>query len=181
MALKATIYKAELNVADMDRHVYDDFSLTIARHPSETDERMMLRVLAFALHAGQRLEFGRGISTDDEPDLWQKSLSGEIDLWIDLGTPDESLLRKACGRSGQVVLYCYGDRAVPIWWGKISNNLQRFDNLQVLQIDDDCMGLLGALSASNMQLQCTIQDGEAMLSASHGNSASIQVAPAKLL
>ncbi len=181
MALKSSIYKAGLNVADMDRQVYDDFNLTIARHPSETDERMMLRVLAFALHASERLEFGRGISTDDEPDLWQRSLSGEIELWIDLGTPDASRLRKACGRSESVVLYCYGNRAVPVWWEKISGDLQRFSNLQVVCIADDSMRQLGALSAANMQLQCTIQDGEAMFSGSHDGGVSIQIAPVKLL
>jgi uncharacterized protein YaeQ len=181
MALKSTIYKAELNVADMDRQVYGDFSLTIARHPSETDERMMLRVLAFALHAGDRMEFGRGISTDEEPDLWQKSLSGEIELWIDLGTPDESRLRKACGRAETVMLYCYGGRAVPIWWEKISPQLGRFNNLEVFSIDDKTLGELAGLAAANMKLQCTVQDGEVMLTASHGGSATIQVAPEKLL
>lgn len=182
MALKSTIFKAELNVADMDRQVYDDFSLTIARHPSETDERMMLRVLAFALHASERLEFGRGISTDDEAALWRKSLSGEIELWIELGTPDESRLRKACGRSDTVVLYCYGDRAVPIWFDKVSPGLKRCNNLQVFRIDDSSMQELGGISAANMQLQCTIQDGEAMLSSSHnGSEGSLQIAPHKML
>ena len=99
MALKSTIYKAKLNVTDMDRHVYQEFPLTIACHPSETELRMMLRVLAFAMHADARLEFGRGISTDNEPDLWQKSLTDDIELWIDLGAPDESRIRKACGRA----------------------------------------------------------------------------------
>jgi uncharacterized protein YaeQ len=181
MALKSTIFKAELNVADMDRQVYGDFNLTIARHPSETDERMMLRILAFALHAGERLEFGRGISTDDEPALWRKSLSGEIELWIELGTPDESRLRKACGRSDAVALYCYGDRAVPIWFEKVSAGLTRCNNLRVFSIDDSSMQELGALSAATMQLQCTIQDGEAMLNSSHGDGASIQIAPRALL
>jgi uncharacterized protein YaeQ len=181
MALKSTIFKAELNVADMDRQVYGDFNLTIARHPSETDERMMLRILAFALHAGERLEFGRGISTDDEPALWRKSLSGEIELWVELGTPDESRLRKACGRSDAVVVYCYGDRAVPIWFDKISAGLQRFNNLQVFCVNDAAMQELGAISAANMQLQCTIQDGEAMLNSSHGEGASMQIAPTVLM
>ena len=94
MALKSTIFKMDLNVADLDRQVYGDFPLTLARHPSETDERMMLRVLAFALHAGDQLTFGRGISTDDEPDLWQKDLTGTIELWVDLGAPDPDRLRK---------------------------------------------------------------------------------------
>ena len=105
MALKATIFKADLQIADMDRHYYGDHALTIARHPSETDERMMVRLLAFALHAHDMLAFGRGLSADDEPDLWQKDLTGAIDLWIDVGQPDEKRMLKACGRSSRVVVY----------------------------------------------------------------------------
>src|SRR5690242_18259904 len=105
MALKATIFKADLNIADMDRDYYGDHALTIARHPSETDERMMVRVFAFARHAHERLQFTKGLSADDEPDLWQKSLSDEIELWIDVGQPDEKRVRKACNRSQRVALY----------------------------------------------------------------------------
>ena len=129
MALKATIFKATLSIADMDRHYYADHHLTLARHPSETDERMMIRLLAFALNASDRLEFTRGLSTDDEPELWQKSLSDEIELWIELGLPEESRLRKACNRAREVVLYTYGGRAVPLWWNKHQSKLARFDNL----------------------------------------------------
>lgn len=177
MALKSTIFKADLNVADLDRQVYGDFNLTIARHPSETDERMMLRVLAFALHAGERLEFGRGISTGDEPDLWQKDLSGNIELWIDLGTPDDSRLRKACGRADAVVVYSYGNRAVPVWWEKVSDRLARCKNLTVYSVDDQSLAQLAAISTASMKLQCTVQDGEAMFS---GPEASVQVAPSVL-
>ncbi|MDC1438529.1 YaeQ family protein, partial [Planktomarina temperata] len=99
MAQKSTIYKAELSVSDMDRHYYETHKLTVAKHPSETYERMMLRLLAFALHASERLEFSKGISTDDEPDLWEKSLNGETDLWIALGLPSEKLLRQSCGKA----------------------------------------------------------------------------------
>src|SRR5512147_3279852 len=105
MALKSTIFKAELQISDMDRNYYGSHSLTIARHPSETDERMMVRLLAFALHANEGLAFGRGLSTDDEPDLWQRDLTGAIRLWIDVGLPDEKLLRRACGRADEVVVY----------------------------------------------------------------------------
>ena len=115
MALKATIFKAALQIADMDRGYYAEHPLTIARHPSETDERMMLRVLAFALHAGPGLAFGRGLSTDDEPDLWQRDLTGAIRLWIDVGLPDEKLVRRACGRADEVVVYAYG-RGADLWW-----------------------------------------------------------------
>ena len=87
MAQKATIYKVELSVSDMDRHYYETHKLTVAKHPSETDERLMVRLIAFALNAREQLEFSRGLSTDDEPDLWEKSLSGEIDLWVTLGLP----------------------------------------------------------------------------------------------
>jgi uncharacterized protein YaeQ len=178
MAQKSTIFKAKLNVADMDRQVYGDFSLTLARHPSETDERMMLRLLAFALHAGEQLEFGKGISTDDEPDLWQKSLSGEIDLWIELGTPDPDRIRKACGRAREVVLYAYGRRAVPVWWEKHGAALRRFDNLKIFEISGDSCEQLAAMVQGSMLLQCTITDGEAWLTC---GDQSVNVKPAPLL
>jgi uncharacterized protein YaeQ len=119
MALKATIFKAELSVADIDRGVYGDHTLTIARHPSETDERMMVRLLAFALHADERLEFGRGLSAEDEPDLVRRDLTGTLEQWIDVGLPDEREVRKACGRAREVIVYAYGGRAVPLWWDKV--------------------------------------------------------------
>jgi uncharacterized protein YaeQ len=154
----------------MDRQVYEDHNLTIACHPSETASRMMLRILAFALQSGERLEFGRGISADDEPDLWRKSLIGDIDLWIDLGTPDESRIRKACGRSAQVLIYCYGDRAVPIWWQKVSATASRFKNLQIYQIDDEAYDALATMTAPGMTLQCTISDGTIFLTDDNGDS-----------
>ena len=88
MAIKATIFKVNLQIADMERHYYQDYALTLARHPSETDERMMVRLLAFALHAHEYLEFGQGMTADDEADVWQKDLTGAIELWIDVGMPD---------------------------------------------------------------------------------------------
>jgi uncharacterized protein YaeQ len=132
MALKATIFKAELNIANMDRHYYQTHALTIARHPSETDERMMVRLLAFALHAGDALQFSKGLSDDDEPDLWQKDLIGGIELWIDLGQPDEKRIRKACGRARQVVIYSYSGSSADIWWRQTGEQLQRFANLTVI-------------------------------------------------
>ena len=114
MALKATIYKAAVQVADIDRGYYADHELTLARHPSETEPRLMLRLLAFALNAAEGLEFGRGISTDDEPDLWQRDATGRILHWIDLGLPDERRLRRAAGRADRVTLYAYGRRSLRI-------------------------------------------------------------------
>ncbi len=163
MALKATIFKADLQIADMDRNYYQPHILTMARHPSETDERMMVRLLAFALHADEALSFTKGLSSDDEPDLWLKNLSDEIDLWIDIGQPDEKRIRKACGRAKQVAVYCYSSRSAAIWWEQNSSKLQRFDNLRVVNIQNDTSKLLANLAQRNMQLQCTIQDGQVWL------------------
>jgi uncharacterized protein YaeQ len=113
-----TIYRAELQVSDMDRHYYASHALSLAQHPSETDERLMVRLLAFALFADERLAFGRGLSSDDEPDLWRSSLSGEIEQWIDLGQPDEARIRRACGRAREVVVIGYSGRAFDLWWEK---------------------------------------------------------------
>ena len=161
MAPKATIYKAELQISDMDRGHYATHALTLARHPSETDERLMVRLLAFALHAGERLEFGRGLGTADEPDVWRKSLSGDLELWLDLGQPDEQRIRKAFGRARQVVVVTYSGRSADIWWEKIAAGLQRSKNLTVIDIPAPTVQALATLAERNMQLQCLIQDGHA--------------------
>jgi uncharacterized protein YaeQ len=158
MALKATVFKANLQIADMDRHYYHDHSLTIARHPSETDERMMVRVLAFALNAHEALAFGKGLSTDDEPALWQKDLTGAIELWIDVGMPDEKDIRKACGRAARVIIYSYGGRSADLWWEQNRGKLERIKNLAVINLLAATTQALARLAQRTMQLQCTIQD-----------------------
>jgi uncharacterized protein YaeQ len=160
VALKATICKAVLQIADMDRSYYGDHSLTIAQHPSETAERMMVRLLAFALHADDALAFGKGLSTDDEPDLWRKDLTGAIALWVDVGLPDEKRIRKACGRAGEVLVYCYGGHAVRLWWEQSRDKLSRMRNLTVKAIDQPAGKALAALGGRNMQLSCSIQEGQ---------------------
>ncbi|MDP5053545.1 MAG: YaeQ family protein [Congregibacter sp.] len=177
MALKSTVFKVKLNIADLDRNVYDDFALSVARHPSETDARMMLRIAAFALHANEHLQFGRGISTDDEPDLWQKDLTSAIELWIELGTPDPDRLRKACGRAKQVLLYAYGERAVKVWWDKNAAALARFDNLAVFGVSDLELEGLKAFAAPGLALQCTISEGEILLTS---GQQSLQLKPVAL-
>ena len=163
MALKATIFKAELQVADMDRNYYHEHPLTIARHPSETDERMMLRVLAFALHASDALAFGKGLSADDEPDLWRKDLTGAIELWIDVGQPDEKRIRRACGRAGEVFVYSYGGQGAAIWWDQVQSKLERSGNLTVVSVQTSSSKALATLARRNMQLNCTIQDQQIWL------------------
>ena len=174
MALKATIFKADLQISDMDRNYYGSHSLTLARHPSETDERMMVRLLAFAIYASEALAFTKGISTDDEPDLWQKSLSDEIELWIEMGQPDERRIRKACARAKQVVLISFGGRSPEIWWRQIQDKLTRFENLRVINIPAESCAELSALATRSMQLQCSIQDGQIWLSA---NDTAVEITP----
>lgn len=160
MALKATIYKANLAIADMDRSYYANHDLTLACHPSETEQRLMLRLLAFAMFASDGLGFTKGISTEDEPDLWEKDLTGHITHWIELGVPEESRIRKGCNRSDQVTVISYGSRAAPVWWEKNRNKLQRFANLRVLFVEDDSVEPLAAMVQRTMTLQVTIQDGQ---------------------
>ncbi len=167
MAIKATVFKAALQIADMDRHYYADHALTLARHPSETDERMMVRLLAFALYASEALAFGKGLSGGDEPDLWQKDLTGAVECWIEVGLPDERVIRKASGRAARVVVVSYG-RAADIWWNENRDKLQRQSNLTVLNLPGEATQALAALTSRNMQLQCTIQEGYIMMTSDAG-------------
>ncbi|HKI60503.1 MAG TPA: YaeQ family protein [Mariprofundaceae bacterium] len=174
MAIKSTIFKAELQITDMDRHYYADHQLTMARHPSENDERMMVRLLAFILNASESLQFTKGLSTEDEPELWQKSMSDEIELWIDLGQPDEKRIRKACGRSRKVVICIYQYRSGKEWWERHQNRLARFDNLSIVALDDESVGALGRMAERSMRLQCTIQDRQLWLT---DGERSIEITP----
>ena len=160
MALGATICKAELNVIDMDRHYYQQHSLILAQHPSETDERLMVRLLVFALHASESLSFTKGLSTDDEPDLWQKSLTDDIELWIELGLPSEKRLKKACGRSQQVIVYTYGSGSAEQWWKQIQAPLKRFKNISVYHINTEITDALAKRVQRAMDVQISLQDGE---------------------
>jgi uncharacterized protein YaeQ len=162
MAIKATIFKADLQVADIDRGYYAGHALTMARHPSETDERMMVRLLAFALNAHAALAFGRGLSAEDEPDLWQRDLTGAIELWIDVGLPDEKELRRACGRADRVVVYAYGS-GVDVWWGQNGDRLKRNRNLRVFKLPSSTTRELARLARRNMNIQATIHDGQISL------------------
>ncbi|MEO5692713.1 MAG: YaeQ family protein [Usitatibacter sp.] len=160
MAIKATIFKVELQVSDLDRNYFETHALTIARHPSETDERMMVRILAFALNAHEYLEFGRGLSAEDEADLVKRDLTGSIELWIEVGLPDEREVRKASGRSREVKVYTYGGRAAAMWWAENRVALARLENLTVIDIE----AKVAHLAARNMSVQVTIQDGIVYLS-----------------
>ena len=164
MAIKSTVCKANVQIADMDRGLYATHQLTLARHPSETDERMMVRLLAFALqtpaddHDGA-LVFARGLSDTDEPDLWQHSLDGQLRHWIEVGQPDERRLARACGRADRVTLYVYSSAAA-IWWAGVQNKVARLANLAVWQLPSAQSRELAELADRSMQLQVTVEDGQ---------------------
>jgi uncharacterized protein YaeQ len=174
MALKATVHRATLQVSDLDRHYYATHTLTLAQHPSETDARVMVRVLAFGLFAEERLEFGRGISSDGEPDLWLRSLTGEIEHWIELGQPDEASVRRACGRARRVTVVGYSGRGFGPWWEKNAAALARCSNLSVVELPIGTAEALAPLLARGMDLQCLVQEGEVQLM---GEGGSVSVAP----
>jgi uncharacterized protein YaeQ len=178
MALKSTIYKAQVQLADMDRHVYADHALTLALHPSETEERLMVRLLAFALLAPVddrrgRLEFAKGLSDPDEPDLWQRDLTGQLVQWVEVGQPEERRLLKASGRAERVTIYAYS-AAASIWWQGLANRLARAANLAVWQIPAEQSQALAALAERSMQLQVTVQDGHVWVG---GRDSAVEVTP----
>lgn len=166
MAAGSTIYKVQLNVSDMDRNRYETYDLTLPQHPSETDERLMMRLVAFALNASERLVITKGIGGDDEPDLWEKNYGGEIELWIDLGQVDEKRLRKASGRSERVIVYTYNRKSAQAWWRQNGGAFGRFKNLESIHLNAEG---IEQLCERSMRLQCTISDGELSLHSDRGD------------
>ncbi len=174
MALSASIFKADIDISDLRRHYYQSHQLTLARHPSETDERMMLRLLAFALFADEQLSFTRGLSNDDEPDLWQRSLSGEIDLWLELGQPSDKRLRRARSQSPRVVIMTHGGRPAAQWWLEQGEQLGKQAWLTVVDIPSEQSQALASLAQRNMQLQFTVDEDSIWVSS---DSENLQICP----
>lgn len=174
MATKATIFRLDLQIADLDRNYFGNHALTLARHPSETDERMMVRALAFMSHADPALEFGKGLSAEDEPDLWRKDATGAITHWIMVGLPDEKRIRRACSRAVTVIVMSYGGRSAELWWQQNRTALERQDKLTVVDLPQTQTQELASLASRSMQIQCTVQEGELWLIA---NGKSLQISP----
>ena len=172
MALSSTIFKVQLDLSDLNRNHYQSYKLTLARHPSENDQRMMLRLIAFALFADEQLAFTKGISTTEEPDLWIKNYSGEIELWIDLGLPDEKRIRQAHSLAKNVVIFAYGDKSLITWRQQLDASIKRFPSLKIFHINDDDLKQLAGLAHKNMQLHCSIQDNEVFVG---NDSQSLQI------
>lgn len=177
MALKATIFKASVHLSDLDRHYYQHLKLTLAQHPSETEERMMARLLAYLFHADEKLTFAKGLSSDEEPDLWQKNYHDDIELWIELGTPSFERLRKASHKAQKVVVYTY-QHSAEVWWEKEARKLKTLDNLNIISLAPTSIASLTAWVQRTMELQCTIQDGALWLTCGESSST---IEPATLL
>ncbi len=163
MAEKATIYKANIQLADLDRNYYGDFNLTIALHPSETIERMLVRILAFCYCAAENLTFTRGLSTQDEPDLWLKHDDGRILEWIEVGQPTPERLKKASSQAGQVKLFAYG-RGMDIWWQANAQAFARLNKLNVYYFDSVELQQAASCVTKTMDLAVSITEGICYLS-----------------
>ncbi len=159
MALKSTINKATIHLSDMDRNYYDTIQLTIAQHPSENNRRMMIRLIAYVLNANENLQFGKGVSDEDEAAIWQINYSEEIELWIELGQLDEKRLKKACNRAKKVKLYCYGS-SVDTWWQQSKSKLDQFSKLSIESFSEETALALELLADRSMEFQVSIQDGQ---------------------
>ena len=168
MALRATIHKVELHISDADRNYYASHSLTLAKHPSETDERMMARVIAFSLQAQDNLVFSKGLSDTDEPDIWVKDLTDAIQLWIEIGQPEERRILKACGRSDQVIIFCYGGQTSKIWWQGIQHKVARAQNLRVIALPKEAIETRGKWGERGMTMHVNVEDGEMLISTEQG-------------
>ena len=184
MAIKATIFKANLQIADMERHYYQDHALTLAQHPSETDERMMVRLAALAIQAHQlndlcngdaTLAFGAGLSDPDDPDASLTDFTGRKRVWIEVGQPEDKPLTKACSKADSVIVYCF-NHAAEIWWKGIETKLSRLEKLQVWRIPTEASQALAQLAERSMQLQATVQEGAITLSSTQG---SVHVEPVR--
>jgi uncharacterized protein YaeQ len=182
LALKSTIFKASLAIADIDHGYYADHTLTLARHPSETDERMMIRLAALALNAHRvqtecggdaTLAFGAGLSNPEDPDVAMRDFTGRIRLWIEVGQPEDKPLAKACGKADQVHVYCF-HHAAEVWWRGIEGKLSRLQNLSVFRVPAIESQALAALAQRSMQLQATVQEGALMLG---DGTRSVQIEP----
>ena len=177
MAIKATIYKAELQISDINRGHYQNYSLTLARHPSETEERLMVRLLAFALNADSALQFTKGLCSDNEPELWLKQMDGRIDLWVDIGQLSEKRIHKACGLAEQMIIYTFHPRQADVWWLQLATTIERYRNLSVIHLAQESEGSpLADLAKRTMQLQVTIQDDHIWLTGS-GKDCRIRLLP----
>lgn len=170
MAEKATVCKANITLSDMDRNYYGEVNLTIAQHPSETAERLMVRLLAFCYCAHENLSFTRGLSSTDEPDIWLKSDDGRILEWIEVGQPAPDRLKKAQGVAQKVKVFVYG-RGMDVWWRTNAQALKNLGKVELYCFDADELQALTKLVGKTMNLTVSITESIAYISSETDNIA----------
>lgn len=178
MALKATIHKAHLRISNLDGNTYHDLQVTVAQHPSETEERVLVRLLAFIFHADPQLQFTKGLCVDEEPDLWQHSLDSEILLWIDVGLPSLKHLQKACQQSQKVLVYTYGGGRAEQWLKRQEAPLQAYSNLKISNFSPDSLEQCLPLLSRKMEWDCTIQENQLWL---NSGADSVSLEPERIM
>ena len=175
MALKPTIFKFNVSLSDLDRNRYEELALTVAQHPSETAERMIVRLLAYCLNAEEGLEFARGLSENDEPDLWRRSLDSRMLDWIEVGEPAAVRLRKASRLSERVLVYSFNTKS-EVWWQQTESSVARL-SVDVYRFPWESIQRLATMITRTMQMSVTISDSSLFVAAERGE---IEVALLKL-
>jgi uncharacterized protein YaeQ len=164
MALKATIFKAKISLSNLNIHFYDELTLTIARHPSENNLRMMSRILAYLLTAQEGPVFTKGISSDTEPDIWIVNHDGSVDHWIELGHLDERRIRQSSSKAKKVSIFSYQGNQSLSWFSSIENGLSRFNNLNIIHFSFPENQNIEDFAERGMNFSCNIEDDEMWLS-----------------
>lgn len=166
MATKPTIYKLKISLSDLNRNYYDTLSLTLAQHPSETLERMMVRTLAYCINAEEYLTFAKGLNSDDEPDIWAKTLDDQISLWIDVGEPSLERIKKASRQAHALKIYCFNSKA-DVWWTQAQAKISRI-NASIIQFQWEEIQALAAMVERTMEISVTITGDSAYVATERG-------------
>lgn len=166
MAQQATPYKVELNLTDLDRNVYENQRFTVARHPSETEERLAVRLIAYALWYDEHLAFGRGLSDVDEPALWQKSLDDRVLHWIEVGQPDAERITWCSRRTERFSLVAYGN--LRVWQNKVLDGVRSLKNLNVVGVGQEALEELARDLPRSIEWSVMISDGQLYITDERG-------------
>jgi len=168
MALTATIYNFDVDLADNDRGVYETLAVRVAQHPSESDEYLIARLLAYLLEYAEGIAFSRGVSEPDEPTISVRDLTGAVKAWIEIGTPDAPRLHKASKAAARVAVYCHKDTAQ--WLRQLDRTaIHRADALELYAIDRDLINALVSRLDRRMALSVSITDRELFVSIGDDN------------
>jgi uncharacterized protein YaeQ len=168
MALTATIYNFDIELADQDRGVYESLALRVAQHPSESDEYLIARVLAYLLEYVEGIAFSRGVSDPAEPTISVRDLTGAITTWVDIGTPDADRLHRASKAAARVAVYCHKDPAQ--WLKQLEGGaIHRADALELYALDRELVAALVARLERRVAFSVSVVDRDLYVAIGHDN------------